>query len=124
MISGIPTIDIDDLKKNTELVKYNKTDQIIIWLFEVLESFDANLKAAFLQFCTGTSRLPPEGFKALQGFHGPQKFNIHKYYNVNHLPRSHTCFNQLDLPPYETKELLIEKLTLAITEGKEGFGMV
>lgn len=33
MISGLPTIDIEDLKKNTDLVNYHKTDQIIIWLF-------------------------------------------------------------------------------------------
>lgn len=64
------------------------------------------LRTAFLQFVTGTSRVPSEGFKALQGYNGHQKFNIHKYYDVKHLPRSHTCFNQLDLPPYESKEIL------------------
>lgn len=37
MISGRPTIDIEDLRKNTELVNYTKNDQIILWLFEVLE---------------------------------------------------------------------------------------
>jgi len=31
-------------------------------------------------------------------------------------------FNQLDLPEYKSKEQLIEKLIIAITEGKEGFG--
>jgi len=40
MISGRPTIDIEDLKGNTELANYVKNDQIILWLFEVLESFD------------------------------------------------------------------------------------
>ena len=33
-------------------------------------------------------------------------------------------FNQLDLPEYKTKEALREKLMIAITEGKEGFGFV
>jgi hypothetical protein len=33
MISGLPTIDITDLKRNTDLVNYAKIDQIIIWLF-------------------------------------------------------------------------------------------
>lgn len=103
MISGLPTVDIEDLRRNTDLVNYGKNDKIIIWLFQVLESFDMSLRTAFVQFVTGTSRVPPEGFKALQGFNGAQKFNIHKYYDVKHLPRSHTCFNQLDLPPYESK---------------------
>ncbi len=31
-------------------------------------------------------------------------------------------FNQLDLPEYHSKEMLYEKLVIAITEGKEGFG--
>lgn len=78
MISGLPTIDIVDLKRNTELMSYQKTDQIIIWFFEVLESFDMSLRTAFLQFVTGTSRVPPEGFKGLNGYSGPQKFTIQK----------------------------------------------
>jgi E3 ubiquitin-protein ligase HUWE1 len=31
-------------------------------------------------------------------------------------------FNQLDLPDYPTREILLDKLELAILEGKEGFG--
>jgi E3 ubiquitin-protein ligase HUWE1 len=59
----------------------------------------------------------------LNGYNGPQKFTIQKEFDAKKLPRAHTCFNQLDLPPYTSKEILIEKLTYAITEGKEGFGI-
>jgi len=38
------------------------------------------------------------------------------------LPVSHTCFNQLVLPNYETKETLENKLKIAI-ENAEGFGI-
>jgi hypothetical protein len=103
MISGLPTIDIQDLKDNTDLINYDKTDNVIVWLFEVLEGFDISLRASFLQFVTGTSRLPSEGFKGLRGVNGPQKFNIHKDFDSSKLPRAHTCFNQLDLPNYPTK---------------------
>ena len=65
-----------------------------------------------------------EGFQELRGMNGPQRFNIHREFQEDRLPRAHTCFNQLDLPKYKTKEILIEKLTYAITEGKEGFGML
>lgn len=34
---------------------------------------------------------------------------------------SHTCFNQLVLPNYESKEILKNKLQIAI-ENAEGFG--
>jgi E3 ubiquitin-protein ligase HUWE1 len=71
----------------------------------------------------GTSKVPLDGFKALQGVSGPQKFQIHKAYGpANRLPSAHTCFNQLDLTEYETKEQLKERLLLAIHEGSEGFG--
>ena len=39
------------------------------------------------------------------------------------LPIAHTCFNQLILPNYKTKEQLSMKLTQAV-ENSEGFGMV
>ncbi len=39
---------------------------------------DAADKAAFLQFCTGTPRVPLEGFQALQGSDGPRKFTIQR----------------------------------------------
>lgn len=58
MISGRPTIDIEDLRKNTELVNYTKNDQIILWLFEVLEDFGMEKRTAFIQFVTGSSRVP------------------------------------------------------------------
>lgn len=57
----------------------------------------------------------------LTGSNGPQKFCIEKVGKETWLPRSHTCFNRLDLPPYKSYEQLVEKLTFAIEE-TEGFG--
>lgn len=51
--------------------------------------------------------MPLEGFRALQGVHGPQRFSIHRAYGpTDRLPSAHTCFNQLDLIEYESKEQL------------------
>jgi len=122
LISGLPDIDIVDLKENTEYHGYNSNAQVIKWFWEVMEDIDQTQKANFLQFVTGTSKVPLEGFSALKGISGPQRFQIHRAGDPNSLPTGHTCFNQLDLPEYATKEQLIEKLLLAITEGKEGFG--
>ena len=47
----------------------------------------------------------------LQGISGPQKFQIHKAYGPqDRLPSAHTCFNQLDMLEYESKELLKDRL--------------
>lgn len=122
MISGLPDVDVNDLKQNTEYHNYTVNDQQIKWFWEVMEQLEKSQKASFLQFVTGTSKVPLEGFKALRGMNGPTKFSIHKAYDATKLPTAHTCFNQLDLPEYPTKENFIEKFMVAIIEGKEGFG--
>lgn len=123
LISGLPEIDIDDLKANTEYTGYTAASTVIHWFWEVVKAFNKEDMARFLQFVTGTSKVPLEGFKALQGISGPQRFQIHKAYGApERLPSAHTCFNQLDLPEYTNKEQLQERLLLAIHEASEGFG--
>ncbi|KAL6511581.1 hypothetical protein OROGR_021178 [Orobanche gracilis] len=123
LISGLPDIDLDDLRANTEYSGYSTASPAIQWFWEVVQGFSKEDKARLLQFVTGTSKVPLEGFGALQGISGSQKFQIHKAYgSQDHLPSAHTCFNQLDLPEYPSKERLEERLLLAIHEGSEGFG--
>jgi E3 ubiquitin-protein ligase HUWE1 len=123
LISGLPEIDFDDLKANTEYTSYTAGSPVIHWFWEVVKAFSKEDMARFLQFVTGTSKVPLEGFKALQGISGPQRLQIHKAYGApERLPSAHTCFNQLDLPEYQSKEQLQERLLLAIHEASEGFG--
>ncbi|KAI4339776.1 hypothetical protein MLD38_024681 [Melastoma candidum] len=123
LISGLPDIDLDDLRANTEYSGYSAASPVIQWFWEVVQVFSKEDKARLLQFVTGTSKVPLEGFSALQGISGSQKFQIHKAYgSPDHLPSAHTCFNQLDMPEYPSKEQLEERLLLAIHEGNEGFG--
>ncbi|OIW04324.1 hypothetical protein TanjilG_32516 [Lupinus angustifolius] len=123
LISGLPDIDLDDLRANTEYAGYSAASPVIQWFWEVVQGLSKEDKARLLQFVTGTSKVPLEGFSALQGISGSQKFQIHKAYgSPDHLPSAHTCFNQLDLPEYPSKQHLEERLLLAIHEASEGFG--
>ncbi|CAK9186569.1 unnamed protein product [Ilex paraguariensis] len=123
LISGLPDIDLDDMRVNTEYSGYSAASPVIQWFWEVAHGFSKEDKARLLQFVTGTSKVPLEGFSALQGISGSQKFQIHKAYgSPDHLPSAHTCFNQLDLPEYPSKQHLEERLLLAIHEANEGFG--
>ncbi|CAJ1971660.1 unnamed protein product [Sphenostylis stenocarpa] len=123
LISGLPDIDLDDLRANTEYTGYSAASPVIQWFWEVVQGLSKEDKARLLQFVTGTSKVPLEGFSALQGISGSQKFQIHKAYgSPDHLPSAHTCFNQLDLPEYPSKQHLEERLLLAVHEGSEGFG--
>ncbi|KAF9587900.1 hypothetical protein IFM89_006154 [Coptis chinensis] len=123
LISGLPEIDLDDLKANTEYTGYTAASAVVQGFWEVVKAFSKEDMARFLQFVTGTSKVPLEGFKALQGISGAQRFQIHKAYGApERLPSAHTCFNQLDLPEYSSKDQLQERLLLAIHEASEGFG--
>lgn len=123
LISGLPDIDIHDLKKNTEFQGYRATDKEIGWFWNIMFTLDKNEKAAFLQFTTGSSKVPLNGFAELQGMRGIQKFSIHKVGGGPNgaLMSAHTCFNTLDLPVYKSEEIMKEKLMLAIKEGGGAF---
>ncbi|KAJ8482507.1 hypothetical protein ONZ45_g14927 [Pleurotus djamor] len=122
LIGGMSDIDIDDWNKFTDYRGYEKNDQVIEWFWQCLRSWPAERKVRLLQFTTGTSRLPVNGFKDLQGSDGPRRFTIEKSGDPQGLPRSHTCFNRLDLPPYEDYQSLETKLLYAIEE-TEGFAV-
>uniref|UniRef100_A0A8C1WUT2 E3 ubiquitin-protein ligase n=1 Tax=Cyprinus carpio TaxID=7962 RepID=A0A8C1WUT2_CYPCA len=81
---------------------------------------DAEKRIRLLQFVTGTSRVPMNGFAELYGSNGPQLFTIEQWGTPDKLPRAHTCFNRLDLPTYESFEDLREKLLMAV-ENAQGF---
>ncbi|KAI1754687.1 hypothetical protein F4782DRAFT_455831 [Xylaria castorea] len=123
LISGLPDVDIDDWKSNTEYHNYTPSSPQIQWFWRALRSFDKEEVAKLLQFVTGTSKVPLNGFKELEGMNGINRFNIHRDYgNKDRLPSSHTCFNQLDLPEYENYDTLRRQLLKAITTGGDYFG--
>ncbi|KAM9808219.1 NEDD4-like E3 ubiquitin-protein ligase WWP2 [Neosynchiropus ocellatus] len=121
MLCGMQEIDLADWQKNTIYRHYTKNTKQIHWFWQVVKEMDNEKRIRLLQFVTGTCRLPVGGFAELIGSNGPQKFCIDKVGKETWLPRSHTCFNRLDLPPYRSLEQLREKLLFAIEE-TEGFG--
>jgi len=123
LISGLPDIDVHDLKQNTEYQGWKATDPEIVWFWNIILNLSRSEKAAFLQFVTGSSKVPLVGFAELQGMRGIQKFSIHKAggSSTDALMCAHTCFNSLDLPKYESEDKMKEKLLYAISEGQTGF---
>jgi E3 ubiquitin-protein ligase HUWE1 len=99
LISGLPDIDVDDWKANTEYQNYTAASQQIQWYWRAVRSFDKEERAKLLQFVTGTSKVPLNGFKELEGMNGISRFNIHRDYgDTKRLPSSHTCFNRESIP--------------------------
>ncbi|XP_035902038.1 E3 ubiquitin-protein ligase Nedd-4-like isoform X3 [Anopheles stephensi] len=124
LMCGIQNIDLRDWKRNT-LYKgdYYPNHVVIQWFWRAVLSFSNEMRARLLQFVTGTSRVPMNGFKELYGSNGPQMFTIEKWGTPDNYPRAHTCFNRLDLPPYENYMQLKERLIQAV-EGSQGFAGV
>jgi len=124
LMCGIGSIDVKDWKGNTVYKgDYHPNHIVIQWYWRVVLSFSNEMRSRLLQFVTGTSRVPMNGFKELYGSNGPQLFTIEKWGSPTNYPRAHTCFNRLDLPPYESYQQLRDKLIKAI-EGSEGFAGV
>ncbi|XP_030641880.1 itchy E3 ubiquitin protein ligase b [Chanos chanos] len=121
LLCGMQEIDLTDWQRNTIYRHYARNSKQILWFWQLVKEMDNEKRMRLLQFVTGTCRLPVGGFADLMGSNGPQKFCIEKVGKENWLPRSHTCFNRLDLPPYKSYEQLKEKIMFAIEE-TEGFG--
>ncbi|XP_034161262.2 NEDD4-like E3 ubiquitin-protein ligase WWP1 isoform X1 [Pangasianodon hypophthalmus] len=121
MLCGMQEVDLQDWQRNTVYRHYTRNSKQIMWFWQFVKEVDNEVRLRLLQFVTGTCRLPLGGFAELMGSNGPQKFCIEKVGKETWLPRSHTCFNRLDLPPYKSFEQLKEKLLFAIEE-TEGFG--
>lgn len=121
MLCGMQEIDVDDWQRNTIYRHYTRNSKQVVWFWQFVRQTDSEKRARLLQFVTGTCRVPVGGFAELMGSNGPQRFCIEKVGKETWLPRSHTCFNRLDLPPYKSYDQMVEKLNYAIEE-TEGFG--
>lgn len=121
VIGGISNIDVNDWRMYTRLKHCTQETPQVIWFWKAVESYSPEMRARLLQFVTGSSRVPLQGFRALQGSTGavgPRLFTIHLTADVStqNLPKAHTCFNRIDLPPYDDYQLLYDKLTQAVEE--------
>ncbi|XP_037095604.1 E3 ubiquitin-protein ligase HECW2 isoform X1 [Syngnathus acus] len=117
VIAGTAEIDLADWRNNTEYRGgYHDNHLVIRWFWAAVERFNNEQRLRLLQFVTGTSSIPYEGFASLRGSNGPRRFCVEKWGKITSLPRAHTCFNRLDLPPYPSFSMLYEKLVTAVEE--------
>ncbi|XP_063174116.1 E3 ubiquitin-protein ligase HECW2 [Candoia aspera] len=117
VIAGTAEIDLSDWRNNTEYRGgYHDNHIVIRWFWAAVERFNNEQRLRLLQFVTGTSSIPYEGFASLRGSNGPRRFCVEKWGKITALPRAHTCFNRLDLPPYPSFSMLYEKLLTAVEE--------
>nr|CAH7756174.1 unnamed protein product [Callosobruchus chinensis] len=101
---------------------YTADSRAVKYLFEILSSYDVQERRMFVQFLTGSPRLPVGGFKSLS----PPLTVVRKTLEPNmnpddFLPSVMTCVNYLKLPDYSSLEVMRDKLRLAASEGQHSF---
>ncbi|XP_052902298.1 ubiquitin-protein ligase E3A [Anopheles moucheti] len=118
IVCGSKEFDFDELEQSTEYQGgFTAESQTIKDFWSIVHGLSMEVKRKLLQFTTGSDRVPVGGLSRLKlviARNGPDS---------DRLPTSHTCFNVLLLPEYESKEKLEERLLKAINYSK-GFGML
>lgn len=90
---------------------------VIKWFWEYFETLPRQDQQRLLMFVTGSDRVPAMGIATMS-------FKITRLYggDSHRFPTAHTCFNELCLYEYKSKDKLIAMLERAISES-EGFGL-
>lgn len=125
VLCGLPEIDIADWRRNTHVAPSFGDSPVTSWFWEVIGDLSEEERARFLQFCTGSSRVPVQGFKGLTSYDGRIcPFTLRPIsHQTTGFPKVHTCFNRVELPLYATKRELEDAmymiLEMDITEFSE-----
>ncbi|KAG4431131.1 hypothetical protein IFR05_013388 [Cadophora sp. M221] len=115
VVEGIQEIDISDLRRATRYIGWDASHRSIRDFWSIVKRYDLTQKRKLLEFVTASDRVPVGGMRNLQ-------FTLQRNgIDDGHLPSSYTCYGILLLPEYSSKDVLREKLAMAL-ENSKGFG--
>lgn len=121
LFSGVAELDASSWRDHAEVraagVPKQTAAQVARWLWAILLEWPKEERSTLLAFSSGCSRLPAVGFAGLDPL-----FCVEVVPKSGQLPTAHTCFNCITIPAYASKEVLADKLALAIHESA-GFGL-
>ena len=101
---------------------YSFNSTAIKHLLSIISDFSKVERRQFLQFLTGSPRLPIGGFAALN----PKLTIVKKHVDSgqktdDHLPSVMTCANYLKMPDYSLRDIMKAKILQAMREGSDSF---
>jgi E3 ubiquitin-protein ligase TRIP12 len=101
---------------------FNMDSKSVKNLLQTMSELTQEQRRDFLQFVTGSPKLPIGGFKSLTPmFTVVCKPSEPPYSSDDYLPSVMTCVNYLKLPDYSNQDVLKERLGVAIKEGQGAF---
>uniref|UniRef100_A0A7N0UCW8 HECT-type E3 ubiquitin transferase n=1 Tax=Kalanchoe fedtschenkoi TaxID=63787 RepID=A0A7N0UCW8_KALFE len=101
-------LSIADWKLHTEYNGYRDSDPQIGWFWKILEEMAEGQRRVLLFFWTSVRYLPVEGFSGLSS----PLYILKSEGTKEHLPTSHTCFQQLCIPEYPTFEMMKDRFNI------------
>ena len=119
-LCGIPDIDVAAWRAATTykgaFADAGAAHPVAAMFWAEVESWDPERRAQLLQWCTGTSRVPVNGFEHLQGRDGvARRFTLTSVELASAVyPRAHTCFNRIDLPLFADRSALATAFDVAL----------
>jgi hypothetical protein len=117
LVSGETELDWTALQQATLYRDERDRQSPAVELFwEVFREISPDQKMKWLQFSTGSDRVPYGGLARLG-------ITIELHMGTDCLPYAHTCYSTFVLPIYKTKEEMKRKVLFAINETEE-FGMM
>ena len=131
ILYGQKEINLKDWKMNTIYKKgITEKNEVVQFFWEILEELKNEQLLLFFKFCTGSTRVPVDGFSALPG---PKnkivKFCIELLNNKDENDKSHklitaqTCFNTIILPQYKTKDEMRKAINIILESDTNYFGL-
>ena len=117
IVEGSQEIDLAELKRHARYNGWDASHRTIRDFWAVVKRYDEDMKRKLLEFVTASDRVPVGGMKNVafviqkNGEEGPR----------GRLPTAYTCYGTLLLPEYEDREVLRERLEMAL-ENARGFG--
>jgi E3 ubiquitin-protein ligase HERC1 len=114
LVCGNPEVDVATLQRHTTYHGFRRSDRAVKYFWECLEEFPNEDRSKFIRMVWGRARLPKEG-----SWDKPFKLTL-KSGGDDQLPLCHTCFFQIELPAYSSKEVMKKRLTTSITYGAGG----
>ncbi|KAI0887914.1 uncharacterized protein GGS22DRAFT_154564 [Annulohypoxylon maeteangense] len=117
IVEGTQDIDVGELRRAARYVGWDASHRTVRDFWSIVKRYDDRMRRKLLEFVTASDRVPVGGMANIQ-------FVIQKNGEEGeggHLPTAYTCYGTLLLPEYRDKEVLRERLTMAL-ENAQGFG--
>lgn len=95
-------------------MEFGDSHERVVWFWQTLRDMSEEDSRGVLSFFTGSTCVPVDGYEP------PLNITEGVDMDTDALPRAHTCFNQIVLPPYSSAAKMKERLLFASRES-QGF---